>query len=394
MSHVALRSFLFSAGIIASAVFQPFTTTHCAAQTAADTVKPKGLRVAYASHSLMWDMPPVLAELVAAYGIEGHTIVDHQRIGVSRAIQHWDRPDDQNTAKQALKSGDVDVFVMSPLVHSDEAITKFAQLALENNPNIRMVVQISWPGLGYTDNEQFNQAGGFGGGRGGRGGAPPAGGPPAGDGAQPNRGASLFVNANNFAFAQPAATATEAQPAAGAQPATGGQSSEDGRRGRAGFGGGRGGGFGGGGMFQTPADNKTPEELAKIDAIDIKNAEEQIKKINEEVGKGKTFAYLVPTAQAHNALRTLIYKKEMPGMDDQQMVFIDPIGHPTAPVYTLNAYLHFAVLYQRSPVGLPTPAALKRYNPEKADEMSKKLQELAWELVTNYSQSGVNASAN
>ena len=29
-------------------------------------------------------------------------------------------------------------------------------------------------------------------------------------------------------------------------------------------------------------------------------------------GKGKTVVFLVPTAQAHNALRTLIYKKEMP----------------------------------------------------------------------------------
>jgi len=55
--------------------------------------------------------------------------------------------------------------------------------------------------------------------------------------------------------------------------------------------------------------------------------------------------FLVPTAQGHNALRTLIYKKEIPGMQDQTEVFRDPIGHPSPPVVALNAYLHFAVLY-------------------------------------------------
>jgi hypothetical protein len=145
-------------------------------------------------------------------------------------------------------------------------------------------------------------------------------------------------------------------------------------------------------MFGTLADNKPPEELAKIDAFDIKNAEAQVKRLNEEFGKGKTVVFLVPTAQAHNALRTLIYKKEMPGMKDQTEVFKDPIGHPTAPVVALNAFLHFAVLYDRSPVGLPMPSNLKNANrPEWDEKMNQKLQELAWELVTNYPAAGVTA---
>jgi hypothetical protein len=343
--------------------------SEAASEPADTTEKPAGLRVAYASHSLMWDMPPVLSELVQAYGIRGHKIVDHQRIGVSRTSQHWDRPDAQNTAKQALRSGRVDVFVMSPLVHPDEAITNFVKLGLEHNPNMKFVIQISWPGLGYTDNEQFNTQGGpFGGG--GRGGF--GGGDGRGRGEQPT---ATPVDGSQTGAAQPSTA-----PAEGAQAGTG---QPRGRR----------GGFGRG-MFRTPADNKPPEELAIIDAIDIKNAEEQIKKINEELGKAKTVAYLVPTAQAHNALRTLIYKKEMPGMTDQQQVFIDPIGHPTAPVITLNAYLHFAVLYHRSPIGLPVPTILKNYNAELAADMNKKLQELAWEVVTKYPYSGVTAAAN
>jgi hypothetical protein len=103
--------------------------------------------------------------------------------------------------------------------------------------------------------------------------------------------------------------------------------------------------------------------------------------------------FLVPTAQAHNALRTLIFKKKMPGMTDQQEVFIDPIGHPTAPVVALNAYLHFAVLYNRSPVGLPLPSNLKKASKAQWDEkMNQKLQELAWDLVTKYPPSGVTAA--
>lgn len=364
-----------SAQAPSAAATQPSTT---ASKPSDAGEKPAGLRVAYASHSLMWDMPPVLAELVEAYGIQGHTIVDHQRIGVSRASQHWDRPDAQNTAKQALRSGKVDVFVMSPLVHPDEAITNFAKLGLEHNPNLKFVVQISWPGLGYTDNEQFNTQGGAFGGR-GRGGF--------------GRGRDGRGGGNQPSDAQPGATPADGSRDGDAQPsgarAEGSQAGSGQPRGRRG----RGRGGFGGGMFQTPADNKPPEELAKINAIDIKNAEEQIKKINEELGKGKMVSYLVPTAQAHNALRTLIYNKQMPGMTDQQQVFIDPIGHPTAPVITLNAFLHFAVLYQRSPIGLPVPAILKRYNAESAEDMNKKLQELAWEIVTHYPPSGVTAEA-
>jgi poly(3-hydroxybutyrate) depolymerase len=283
-----------------------------------DKKEAAGQRVFYASHSLMWDMPPVLAQQVEAYGIKDHTIVGHQRIGVSRTMQHWNMADAKNEAKKALKAGNVDVFVTSCLVHPDEGITNFVKLGLEHNPNMKFLMQISWPGLGYTDNEQFNAKG----------------------------------------------------------------------KGKGAFGGKK------GGMFRTPADNKPPEELAKINVIDIKNAEEQAKKLNEQFGKGKTVVFLVPTAQAHNALRTLIFKKEMPSMTDQQEVFIDPIGHPTAPVVALNAYLHFAVLYNRSPIGLPMPSNLKNAKKSQWDEkMNRKLQELAWNLVTNYPPSGVTANA-
>ncbi|MBN1906007.1 MAG: DUF3237 domain-containing protein [Deltaproteobacteria bacterium] len=91
----------------------------------------------------------------------------------------------------------------------------------------------------------------------------------------------------------------------------------------------------------------------------------------------------------------MIYNKEMPGMTDQGEVFRDVIGHPTEPVIALNAYLHFAVMYGVSPVGLPVPGILKNSGkPEYREEkFNRILQELAWKTVINYPQSGVKAQA-
>jgi hypothetical protein len=340
----------------------------CSAQTGKATeAKPKGLSCFYASHSLMWDMPPVLTEITKSYGIEGHNVLGIQSLGVSRTSQHWDLPDAQNQAKQALKAGNVDAFIMSPIGMPDPGIENFVKLGLEKNPNMKFYIQISWPGMGLVDNDDMGSGGMMGGGMmgGGRRGA----------------GASGAATPSGAPVNQTAA-------------APGG---EGGRGAR----GGMGGGMMGGGMMGGGQDyNKTPEEIAKINIKNNKSAEDQAKKINDEAGK--TVIYLIPSAQAHNALRTLIYKKEMPGMTDQGEVFRDFIGHPTIPVIALNAYLHFAVMYQRSPVGLPQPdifinppASLRAgWKDEWKDpKLNTKLQELAWEIVSNYPQSGVKAPA-
>lgn len=318
MNRPATKETLFSRAALAAVAVLALNTVAVPAQSTGAAAMPAGQRVFYASHSLMWDMPPVLTELVEAYGIKGHTVAGHQRIGVSRTSQHWNMADAQNQAKKALQAGNVDVFVTSNLVHPDAGIDNFVKLGLQHNPNMRFLMQVSWPGMGFTDNEQFNAQGPGGGGRGAFGG----------------------------------------------------------------------GGGGRGSMFLAGNDEKTPDELSVIDATDIRNAEEQARKLNQEAGK--TVAYLVPTAQAHNALRTLIYRKEMPGMTNQSEVFRDPIGHPTQPVIALNAYLHYAVLYKRSPVGLPMPGILKNPDrPQWTEATNRKLQELAWDIVSKYPPSGI-----
>ena len=107
---------------------------------------PKGQRLFYASHSLMWYVPTPLGELADAAGIKGHKLVGLQRLGASRTAQHGNLPEENNKAKQALKKGEVDVLVMSPIQFPDEGIDNFVKLGLAANPDMRFVVQVSWGG--------------------------------------------------------------------------------------------------------------------------------------------------------------------------------------------------------------------------------------------------------
>ena len=270
--------------------------------TAADKKEapPKGQRVFYAAHSLMWYVPKPLGEMAEADGIKDHKLAGTQQLGASRTLQHWEVPEDRNKAKQALTMGDVDVFVMSPIQFPDAGIDKFVKLGLEHNPDMRFVVQISWGGWDI-DNQDFP------------------------------KGATNKVDRE-----------------------------------------------------------KTPEQLKKLYERNIKAAEEQADAINKKAGK--RVLYLVPSAQAVVTLRTKIANKELPGLSSQGELFRDPISHPAPPLEALNTYLHYAVIYGKSPVGLPLPSLLKNAKREAWDEkFNRTLQEIAWKTVSNYSYSGVKA---
>ena len=72
-------------------------------------------------------------------------------------------------------------------------------------------------------------------------------------------------------------------------------------------------------------------------------------------------------------------------------LFYDATGHGTKPLEALVAYCHYAVIYRRSPVGLPMPEVLA--NNLKGDAKTLRLlQEVAWEAVTHHPQSGVPAA--
>ena len=104
----------------------------------------KGQRVYFSGHSFHVFMPGILADIAKKAGVEDHTQVGLSPIGGSRVIQHWNVPNDKFKSKEALKSGKVDVFTMSPIHLPDEGIENFVKLAVENNPKIRIYVQENW----------------------------------------------------------------------------------------------------------------------------------------------------------------------------------------------------------------------------------------------------------
>lgn len=128
--------------------------------------------------------------------------------------------------------------------------------------------------------------------------------------------------------------------------------------------------------------SRTPEQLRSISAPYFQSMDEHVEQINKRLGK--QVVYVVPVGQAAIALREKIIAGEAPGLKEQNDLFRDAIGHATAPLQMLTAYCHYAVLYRRSPVGLPTPPSLSN-NPE----LASLLQELAWKAVVDHPLSGV-----
>jgi hypothetical protein len=104
----------------------------------------KGQRIFTCGHSFHVWVPGIVADLCQKAGIANHVQVGLSSIGGSRVIQHWDIADEKNKAKAALKTGEVDVLTLSPIFLPDPGIENFARLALEHNPNIRILVQPIW----------------------------------------------------------------------------------------------------------------------------------------------------------------------------------------------------------------------------------------------------------
>jgi hypothetical protein len=104
----------------------------------------RGQRVFTCGHSFHVWVPGILTDLCQKAEIPDHVQVGLSSIGGSRVIQHWDIPEDKNKAKEALKTGKVDVLTLSPIFLPDPGIENFTRLALEHNKDIRVVVQPIW----------------------------------------------------------------------------------------------------------------------------------------------------------------------------------------------------------------------------------------------------------
>ncbi|MGB8356432.1 MAG: hypothetical protein WCD79_21215 [Chthoniobacteraceae bacterium] len=143
----------------------------------------------------------------------------------------------------------------------------------------------------------------------------------------------------------------------------------------------------------------TVDSLEKLDHPYIQEMEAFITGLNQKFGR--QVLYVVPCCQAVTLLREKIMEGKAPGITDQNILFLDPIGHPGPVIMALASYCHYAVIYRRSPVGLPMPADSLRatgkspnlldsaVNPDAA-KLNTLLQELAWQAVTGDPLAGVS----
>jgi len=137
-------------------------------------------------------------------------------------------------------------------------------------------------------------------------------------------------------------------------------------------------------------DASTIDALKKTHEPYFKVMEDYVSALNASFGK--QIVFIVPDAQATLALREKIIAGTAPGLRKQSELFRDPWGHPKPVLGLLSAYCHFAVIYRRSPVGLPIPFVASEQGIQN-QALNHLLQELAWDAVIHHPLSGVKEPA-
>lgn len=149
------------------------------------------------------------------------------------------------------------------------------------------------------------------------------------------------------------------------------------------------------GFKNADRDNAAPAELRKAWAPLTNKLRDQVKSINEKLAQKhqRQVLFFVPVGEAVIQLRERVVKGEVSGVAKQSDLFRDDLGHGKPPIYVLNGYCHFAVVYGRSPVGLPVPDLLKKAGlGEHTEKVNQILQEVAWEAVKGEPLSGIKAA--
>ena len=135
------------------------------------------------------------------------------------------------------------------------------------------------------------------------------------------------------------------------------------------------------------------DDLRKAQAPFFEAINDQARKLNEKLAAkaGRQVVYVTPVGQAVLALREKVVAGEVPGVTKQSELFTDSIGHCRAHVQLLCAYVTYASIYGKSPVGLGVPPMAKslRAKPEDAEKVNSLLQQIAWDAVTSEPLTGV-----
>jgi len=143
-------------------------------------------------------------------------------------------------------------------------------------------------------------------------------------------------------------------------------------------------------------DEADPAQIRRrVEPINRKLAR-SVEVLNEKYREkpGRQVVFLVPAGEAVCVLRERVVAGKAPGIARQSELFKDDRGHCHAHIAVLVGYCHYAVIYRRSPVGLPVPEALKKAGlGQDTDALNRVLQEVAWEAVTSEPLSGVPAEA-
>ena len=138
-------------------------------------------------------------------------------------------------------------------------------------------------------------------------------------------------------------------------------------------------------------DTATTNKLETLHQPYFKTMNDYVIALNARLGKPVVF--IAPVGQTVVALRERIMAGQVPGIEKQSELFTDKLGHPQPPIEALAAYCNFAVIYRRSPVGMPMPAVLAKANDPKwrNEKLNRLLQEIAWDAVTRHPLSGCAA---
>lgn len=136
-------------------------------------------------------------------------------------------------------------------------------------------------------------------------------------------------------------------------------------------------------------DAATVEQLRKHYEKYRKDMDDMVRKQNEQLGK--QVCYVVPSGEAAILLREKIIAGQARPLKKQSELFTDSWGHPGDVLMALAGYCHFAVIYRRSPVGLPMPEILAKSKTMNDEKLNRLLQELAWDAVCRHPLSGVQA---
>lgn len=111
---------------------------------------------------------------------------------------------------------------------------------------------------------------------------------------------------------------------------------------------------------------------------------------NENRPSGATPVYIIPGHRLMARLYDDIQAGQVPGITHINQFFSDNIHVNTLGAYAV-AMIHYACIYNQSPVGLPNDFSNEnwQYNGSPTPEQAAYLQNMIWDVVTNYDRTGV-----